>query len=164
MWAGSGGEETPSRGGTIEAAHRVTARNVQCLKREQERCPSGLVKDSQKERDWVCGRVLRYLEWIAHHQQRLVPCSSSAIRCFPSGTYNIGCWLGDTVVSCVMDESPWEPREQGSIPHQLHLRQSLGMHFNEQSSVFRLRWCGYPPDQFADLHDRNTTSRASLYL
>lgn len=113
VWAESGGKETPSHGGTIKAAHRVTARNVQCLRHEQKRCHSGLVKDSQEGCDWV----LRYLGWIAHPQQRLVPCRSSAIRCFPSSTYSIGCWLGDTVVPCVVDESPWEPRARQCSSH-----------------------------------------------
>lgn len=97
----------PSHGGTVETVHsRVTARNVQGLKPEQKRCHSGLVKDSHVECDWVCGRVLRYIGQITRPQQRLVPCTSSAIKCFPRGTSNIGCWLGDTVVPCVMDESP----------------------------------------------------------
>lgn len=65
----------PSHGGTVEAVHRVTARNVQGLKPEQKRRHSGLVKEGHVECDWVCGRVLRCLGQIAHPQPPTETCA-----------------------------------------------------------------------------------------
>lgn len=65
----------PSHGGTVETVHRVTVRNVQGLKPEQQSCHSGLVKDSHVECDWVCGRILRCLRQIAHPQPPTETCA-----------------------------------------------------------------------------------------